>query len=204
LEKPNGLPMAITVSPIIRLLESPIVMSGRAVGEEIRSTARSESESAPTICAVNSRPSLSATVMVLLCKTTCLLVRINPRFPSIMTPDPKLVRLYRRSNPGSKKSLKKFSKEGSMPNPEKGFFRLRTSNSELMLTTTGVTFLTAITTAFSRRFSAPTLSGSLTKNIIKKTRKTNAETNRLFCIFIFVMLHTVIINKPVISKSCRI
>jgi hypothetical protein len=63
--------------------------------------------------------------------------------------------LYRRSKPGSKKSLKKESKKGSMPNREKGLARLRTSYSELIFTTAGLTLRIALTTAFSRLYSTP-------------------------------------------------
>ncbi len=147
-EKPKGLPMAITVSPIIRSSEFPISMAGRDRWDEIRNTARSESGSAPTIEASNSCSSFRTTVMVALFSMTWALVRISPCFPSIMTPDPRLLFLY-RSCPGSKKSRKNESKNGSRPNPENGLALLRTSYSELIFTTAGLTFFTALTTASS-------------------------------------------------------
>jgi hypothetical protein len=64
-----------------------------------------------------------------------------------------------------------------------------------MLTTTGLTFLTAITMALSRRLSAQRLSGALKTSIIKTIKKTTAEINNLLlcCVFIFGILNTVII-----------
>ncbi len=125
-EKPKGLPMAITVSPIMRSSLSPIGIAGSASLESIFSTARSESGSAPIRRASNSRSSCSTTLIVLARWTTWALVRIRPRLPSMMTPEPRLVCCWRRWNRGSKKSLKNSSKKG-FPKPEKGFGRLRAS-----------------------------------------------------------------------------
>ena len=58
----------------------------------MRSTARSESASAPTSLASNSRPSTSVTLMRLPRRMTCALVRIVPS-ASTMTPEPRLVRV---------------------------------------------------------------------------------------------------------------
>ena len=167
MENPNGLPMAITVSPIIRSLDSPISMAGKGSFEVIRRSARSESGSAPTICASNSRSSFNTTVIVPVLAMTWVFVRMKPRSPSMITPEPRLLRLYLRSKPGSKKSLKKESKKGSIPNPENGLVRLRTSYSELMFTTAGLTFLTARTTAFSRLFPAQGDSWGIERRRIK-------------------------------------
>jgi hypothetical protein len=64
-----------------------------------------------------------------------------------------------------------------------------------MLTTTGLTVLTAITTALSRRLTAPRLSGALKTSIIETIQKTTAEINTLLlcCVVIFGILNTVII-----------
>jgi len=50
----------------------------------------------------------------------------------------------------SKKSLKKFSKKGSMGRPEKGVGLAPNATSDAILTTAGPTLRTARTTAFSR------------------------------------------------------
>src|SRR5207244_4155216 len=60
-ESPNGLPIAITVSPIMRSDEVPSVTCGSSSPACTRSTATSESLSAPTSLASNSRSSASVT-----------------------------------------------------------------------------------------------------------------------------------------------
>ena len=63
-EKPKGLPIAITVSPIIRSLPDAIFKEGKGCFVSIRRTARSEAGSAPIILAVNSRSSFNTTLII--------------------------------------------------------------------------------------------------------------------------------------------
>ena len=76
LEKPNGLPMAMTVSPIMRSSELPIGIAGTGSLVSMRRTARSKSGAAPTTSATNSRSSINMTLILLLLAITCSLVRI--------------------------------------------------------------------------------------------------------------------------------
>src|SRR5262249_13335295 len=85
---PNGLPTANTRSPTCNLSYSAHFKAGRFFAS-ILTTARSVFGSVPTTFALNSRRSLSVTVICVAPSTTWLLVTIYP-FGSTMTPDPAL------------------------------------------------------------------------------------------------------------------
>src|SRR5437867_1893940 len=94
-ERPKGLPIAITVSPIMRSAAEPKGMCGRSSPALTRTMAMSASASAPTSVASNSRWSASVTWMRLARSITCTLVMMVPS-AATMTPEPRLVVLKRR------------------------------------------------------------------------------------------------------------
>ena len=85
--RPNGLPMATTMSPTLSSSELPSGTNGRS-GASILRSATSVPMSRPTSRASNTRPSPSATMMVVASATTWLLVTIRPRPASTITPEP--------------------------------------------------------------------------------------------------------------------
>jgi hypothetical protein len=82
----NGLPMAMTVSPMARREESPRGTVARRPAS-IFSTARSVNRSAPTSVARNRRPSARVTLVSSTPSTTWLFVRMYPR-RSTTKPEP--------------------------------------------------------------------------------------------------------------------
>ena len=103
--------------------------------------------SAPISVASNSRPSASVTRIRLARPTTCSLVRMW-RSASITTPEPRLWMVW--GTRGSKKSSKKRSKKGSLPERWKGL-ALATMRSVVMFTTAGPTRSTTSTVTVRRR-----------------------------------------------------
>ena len=83
----NGLPMAMTQSPVSSLSESPSFAVGRSSASASLITAKSLSGSVLISNALNSRPSASLTVTVSAPSTTWLFVRTMP-LASTITPDP--------------------------------------------------------------------------------------------------------------------
>jgi hypothetical protein len=89
-ERPKGFPMAITVSPMRRSSERPIVANGsRSFASSFR-TARSEDGSVPTTLASSSRPSRSPIRKRAPRSTTWAFVRTQPSGET-MTPEPSEV-----------------------------------------------------------------------------------------------------------------
>ena len=74
---PNGEPIAITHSPTLRRLESPILTAGKPLAS-ILTTATSVRLSAPTMRALNSRLSVRVTITSSAPSTTCALVMMKP------------------------------------------------------------------------------------------------------------------------------
>jgi len=89
LEKPKGLPIAITGSPTIRSAELPGGVKGSDASARILSTAMSLFGSAPTSSASNSRPSAIVTRTRSARAITCSLVKTCPAASKI-TPEPRL------------------------------------------------------------------------------------------------------------------
>ena len=91
LEKPKGLPIAITGSPTIRSWDSPGFVYGNVsrCSIWIRSTARSLLSSAPTTSAAKTRPSDSATRIPRTPSITWALVSTCP-LRSKITPEPRV------------------------------------------------------------------------------------------------------------------
>src|SRR5262245_49808478 len=166
-ERPKGLPIAITVSPIIRSPAVPSATVGSLPSALMLSTARSESASAPTSLASNSRPSTSVTLMRLPRWITCELVRMVPD-ASTMAPEPRLVCSERRGRL-SKKSRKNWSKNGSAW-PGKGV--LSVTWLVEMFTTAGLARSTASTTLVRRSGS------SSARTAVLQSRSTSAASRR--------------------------
>ena len=86
-ERPKGLPIAMTVSPIMRSEVVPIFTALRFFASTVR-TARSLSASAPSSFASSSRPSAVVTQMREAPETTWSFVTTTPD-ASRMTPEPR-------------------------------------------------------------------------------------------------------------------
>src|ERR1044071_7434784 len=93
-ERPNGLPTATTLSPIIRSDESPIGAAVRFL-ESTFNTATSLSGSTPSSFAATWVPSLKLTVMRDAPSTTWLLVTMTPSLDQTK-PEPRDCVLYER------------------------------------------------------------------------------------------------------------
>ena len=131
-DRPNGLPMATTVSPIIRSELCPRGTAGRPLAFTL-STAMSASRSEPSRSASISRPSSRVTVIREAPSMTWALVTTMP-LRSTMNPEPS--DWAWRSVPRPKRP-----KNGSAS---------RTVDSAEMLTTAGATFSTSATTGVRR------------------------------------------------------
>ena len=119
----NGLPIAITQSPMSSLSESPSFETGRSWAFSSLMTARSLSGSVLISAALNSRPSGSSTVTVSAPATTWLLVSTRPSLSTI-TPEPTPERGCVWPPSGwlnSKPSGTPFLKKSSNGVPLKGF-----------------------------------------------------------------------------------
>ena len=88
--RPNGLPMAITQSPMRALSESPKCADGRGFLEETLSSARSVFSSRPISLADSEVPSFRVTVICSAFSITWLLVTISP-LGSMTKPEPSEV-----------------------------------------------------------------------------------------------------------------
>src|ERR1043166_2607748 len=96
-ERPNGLPTAITVSPIIRSDDVPIDAAGRPFAST-RRTATSLSGSTPTSLALCCEPSWKLTVILDAPYTTWLLVTMVPSLDQTK-PEPRDCAVYERCRP---------------------------------------------------------------------------------------------------------
>ena len=119
----NGLPMAITQSPISSLSESPSFAVGRSFTSASRTTARSLSGSVLMSTALNSRPSESSIMTSSEPSTTWLLVITMP-LESTITPEPTPERPGVCPPSGMLKSKPSGRPSGNMPSngvPLRGF-----------------------------------------------------------------------------------